>query len=214
MRTRRLTSQSDEDVRTAGELLRGGRIVAFPTETVYGLGARADHKEALRELFRVKKRPAEKRLTVLLADPEDWRRHAAELPPAARVLADAFWPGPLTLVVPDGRGAEVGLRCPDCEVARRMLRAAAVPVVAPSANLSGQPPALTAGEVLAVFDGVIAAVLDGGRARLGQASSVVRTGGNNVEILREGALSEVRIRRALGPHLQAGGPKTDEGSER
>lgn len=199
MHTRVLDASKDEHIRAAGLLLREGQLVAFPTETVYGLGARADDDAAVKELLRVKKRPPDKKLTILIARPEDCGLHAAPLTRCAAALARAFWPGPLTLVVPDGRGGEVGLRCPDCEATRRMLAAAGVPVVAPSANVTGRPPAAGASEVLAVFDGRIAAVLDGGPARLGLPSTVVRVTGEQAEILRAGAISEEQIRAALPP---------------
>jgi L-threonylcarbamoyladenylate synthase len=192
-----LSASAAPDIQRAAELLRCGRLVAFPTETVYGLGARADDAEAVAALVRVKVRPAEKRLTILIPDPEHCRRYAAPLDPKAAALAKAFWPGPLTLVVPDGSGGDVGLRCPDCEVTRRLLRAAGVPVVAPSANLSGLPPARTAGEVLAAFDGRIAAVLDGGSTRIGLPSTVVQVRAQEVRILRAGALREEDVQAAL-----------------
>jgi L-threonylcarbamoyladenylate synthase len=112
-----------------------------------------------------------------------------ELNGDARRLAEHFWPGPLTLVVPDGKGGDVGLRCPDCTVTRRLVGLTGVPVAAPSANLSGQPPACSAQEVLDVFGGRIAAVLDGGPARLGTASTVVRVAEGSSRLLREGALA-------------------------
>lgn len=197
MLTRMLDARRDEDVRAAGLLLREGELVAFPTETVYGLGARADQEAAVAALMRVKQRPPEKRLTILIARIEDAATHAAPLGPRARLLAETFWPGPLTLVVPDRAGGEVGLRCPDCDAARRMLEAAAVPVVAPSANVSGLPPATSAAEALSAFNGQIAAILDGGPTRLARASTVVRVRGQELEILREGAIAEERIHAAL-----------------
>jgi L-threonylcarbamoyladenylate synthase len=202
MATRLLDARLEEHVRTAAELLRAGELVAFPTETVYGLGARADCERAVLALRKVKRRPAEKHFTILLARPGDWQGYAPELSPAACTLVEAFWPGPLTLVVPGGGGKEVGLRCPDCEATRRMLELAQVPVVAPSANVSGEPPALSAVEVLRTLGGLIAAVLDGGAAPLGVPSTVVRAGSGGIEVLREGALSRAEIEAALG---RAGG---------
>ena len=192
-----LDARKERDVRRAGELLRDGKLVAFPTETVYGLGARADDERAVEELYRVKKRPPEKKPAILIPSLEDCARYAAPLSAPAALLAAAFWPGPLTLVVPDGRGGDVGLRCPDCDATRRMLKAARVPVLAPSANMSGKPPATSAQEVLAVFEGLITAVLDGGPAPLRKSSTVVRVLGNEVAIIRAGALSEEQIRAAL-----------------
>jgi L-threonylcarbamoyladenylate synthase len=197
MHTRLLDSRRAEDVRLAAGLLRCGQVVAFPTETVYGLGARADDERAIDALCDLKARPREKKLTILIPDPDACRRHAAPLSAEAGALAAAFWPGPLTLVVPDGRGGCVGLRCPDLPVTRRMLRLAGAPVAAPSANLSGQAPATTAEGVMRVFGGRISAVLDGGPAGLKVASTVVRVDADGVEVLREGALSEGQIREAV-----------------
>ena len=197
MLTQVLDANRDEDVRAAGLLLREGQLVAFPTETVYGLGARADDDAALQALLRIKERPPDKKFTILIARPGDWRLHASLLNGTASALVEAFWPGPLTLVVPQSRGGEVGLRCPDCLPARRMLAAARVPVVAPSANITGRPPANSASDVLTVFEGRIAAVLDGGPARLGRPSTVVRVRRGQVEMVRVGAISEERIRAAL-----------------
>jgi L-threonylcarbamoyladenylate synthase len=104
MSTLVLHASKDEDIRAAALLLREGRLVAFPTETVYGLGARADDDIAVGELLRVKKRPPDKKLTILIAKPGDWALHAAPLGRSAAALAEVFWPGPLTLVVPDGSG--------------------------------------------------------------------------------------------------------------
>jgi L-threonylcarbamoyladenylate synthase len=113
-------------------------------------------------------------------------------------LGCAFWPGPLTLVVPDGAGGFTGWRCPDCEVTLALLRRVGVPVAAPSANRSGEPPAHDAGEVLAAFDGEIAAVLDGGRVGSGVASTVVRVDADGWQVLREGEISRDELLRAWG----------------
>jgi len=191
--TQLLKAGSAEDVRKAGELLREGYVVAFPTETVYGLGARADDFDAMRALYEVKQRPPDKKVTILIADPGDVVTYAAPLSKLAERLAEHFWPGPLTLVVQAVDGEDVGLRCPDCEATRAMLREAAVPVVAPSANLTGDPPARSAEDVLASFDGQIAAVLDGGATRMGQPSTVVRVLEDGIEVIRPGALEEDEI---------------------
>jgi L-threonylcarbamoyladenylate synthase len=196
MRTEVLRADSPDHLARAAAHLRAGRLVAFPTETVYGLGARADDAGAVAELRRVKGRPDEKPFALLMAEPEEMERCAAP-GPAARRLAARFWPGPLTLVVADGRGGTVGLRCPALEAARELVRLTGVPVAAPSANLSGQPPATSAQEVLRIFGGRIAAVLDGGEVGAGVASTVVRAIGDTAEVLRPGALAEEEILRAL-----------------
>ena len=192
MDTELLRAEDDTDLMRAAELLRAGQIVAFPTETVYGLGARADDAEAVARLVRVKGRPGDKKFTLLIASPDEAGRWG-ELGPAGRALAARFWPGPLTMVVPDGRGGDVGLRCPGCDVTRELLRLAGTAIAAPSANLSSRPPATDAAEVLSVFDGRIAAVIDGGLARIGRPSTVVRLSGCEVEVLREGALATADV---------------------
>jgi L-threonylcarbamoyladenylate synthase len=196
MRTEILRADDPAQLARAAAHLRAGRLVAFPTETVYGLGARAGDERALAELRRVKGRPEEKPFALLIAEPADMERFAAP-GPAARRLAARFWPGPLTLVVADGRGGDVGLRCPALKAARELVRLSGGPVAAPSANRSGEPPARSAQEALRVFDGRIAAVLDGGPVGAGVASTVVRAMGEEVEILRPGALTEGQIRGAL-----------------
>ncbi len=180
-------------------MLRAGELVAFPTETVYGLGARADDPDAVALLYRTKRRPQNKKTAIMVPDYAAAERHAGTMPPAARRLAEAFWPGPLTLVVPDGRGGFVGVRCPDCSPTLRMLELAGLAVMAPSANLSGAAPAVCAPEVLEHFTGKIAAVLDGGRCAMGQASTVARLSGENVEILREGPVTAAEITACLRP---------------
>jgi len=182
-------------VARAACLLRDGGLVAFPTETVYGLGARADFPEAVDDLFRVKQRPPERKLTVLIGDPGELSRYAAPCP-VGHALAWEFWPGPLTLVLPDGRGGDVGLRCPDCAVTLALLRLAGVPVVAPSANISDRPPATDAEQVFGAFDGLIAAVLDGGRVRIGTPSTVARVMDGGIEVIRHGAIAEGDLRAA------------------
>ncbi len=195
--TLHLYTSSEADLGRAAELLRAGKLVAFPTETVYGLGARADCPEACERLFSVKRRPPGKKAAVLVRSIKAAEKHVPSISPEARRLADAFWPGPLTLVLPDGCGDCTGLRCPDFAPALRLLEMAGVPVLAPSANMSGMPPALNAEEVFRYFDGVISAVLDGGTCGHGRASTVVRVEGGRVEILREGPVSRKSIEKCV-----------------
>ena len=197
MKTELLRADEEEDLRTAARLLSEGRVVGIPTETVYGLAAREDDEAAVERIYELKKRPRDKKLSRLIAGPTAWKEHVADLPEAAEVLADAFWPGPLTLVVPAEGGDTIGLRCPDMAATRRMLELAGVAAVAPSANLSGEPPAVTAQEVMDIFEGDIPAVLDGGRAPLQVSSTVVSVDAEGWAILREGALSGDDIRGAL-----------------
>ncbi|MFO7900866.1 MAG: L-threonylcarbamoyladenylate synthase [Planctomycetota bacterium] len=191
---------SSPAVREAAELLAAGGLVAFPTETVYGIGANADDEAAMERLRRVKQRPAGKPFTVHIADADQVSRFVTHVPAIGRKLMDRFWPGPLTIIFEQSPGT-VGLRLPAHETARAFIRAAGVPVVAPSANVSGEAPAVTAAEVLARFDGRIDAVLAGGEAALRQASTVVRVGPSGWELLREGIITESMVEQALQTNI-------------
>ncbi len=195
-RVRRVGSANLADAAAeAARVLRAGRVVAIPTETVYGVAAMPNERgrEALAAL---KGRDPHKPIALLVADFVAAERFAAEVSPLAARLADAFCPGPLTLVLP-GRGSDwVGLRAPDHPAAREVIRAAGGAVYATSANRAGQPPARTADEVLAALPDGLALVLDAGPAAIGAASTVVRVKGETYEILREGAISAARLAEA------------------
>ncbi len=184
-------------------------LVAFPTETVYGVGARADHPSALARLVAAKGRAPAKPFTVLVADAAAAAILAGVIPPAAQRLMRRYWPGPLTLVLPARDGGTIGLRCPDHPIAQALVRAAGVPIAAPSANRSGGAEPRTAADVLAQLDGAVDLVLDGGPARAGRPSTVVRVVGDGVEILRDGAIAAARILAAAGK-----GPGTGDRGQR
>ncbi len=179
----------DAAIRRAAELLAAGEVVALPTETVYGLGVNADDPAAIARLRAVKGRGEEKPFTIACAHAKTALERAAPLPRTAVRLARRFWPGPLTLVVPDRTGASVGLRVPGHALTRAVLESGPPAVALSSANPSGETPAIDAQEVRAVFAGRIAAVLDGGRAAIGQPSTIVRADQNGLEVLRTGILS-------------------------
>ena len=187
-------------IQEAAEILVSGGLVAFPTETVYGIGADADNPEAIRRLCEVKQRPAGKPFSVHIADEAELSKYVRRVPVAGRRLMDKFWPGPLTIVFGRGDGA-VGVRLPAHAVATAFIRACGVTVVAPSANVANDKPASSAGEVLEKFGGKIDAVLDGGLAPLVQSSSVVRVWRNGWEMLRTGIITESMIERALKRHV-------------
>lgn len=180
-------------IKEAASLLRGGGLVVFPTETVYGLGADAANPSAIERLNRVKGRPPEKPYSLHLASPDQVRRFVAAIPPLAQRLMDRFWPGPLTIVMPGREGSTVGFRIPDHPIARAFLEACGVAVVAPSANRSGFPPPTDAKEALAALDGAVDCVLDGGPTRLGRESSVVEVRGETLVVHREGAIAKETI---------------------
>ena len=181
----------------AATMLRRGGLVAFPTETVYGLGADATNPKAIERLNQVKGRPPEK--------PYSWHLHSVEqvaafvpsIPPLARTLMDRFWPGPLTIVMPSKDGKTLGFRLPDHPVARAFLKICGVPVAAPSANRSGSAPPTDAKEVLAALNGSFDCLLDAGPTPLGRESTVVEIVGDRVDIRREGAISKDEILSAI-----------------
>ena len=181
----------------AAGILREGGLVAFPTETVYGLGADATNPAAIARLNRVKGRPPEKPYSLHLHSIDQVRALAGPMPSAAERLMATFWPGPLTLVLPSRSGGSIGFRIPDHPIAQAFLKACGVPVAAPSANRSGHPPPTDAGEALAALEGEFDCLLDGGPTRLGRESTVVQALGDRVEILREGAVSRAAIESAL-----------------
>ncbi len=174
-------------------LLFEGGLVALPTETVYGIAARFDRPETIARLLEVRRSPKEKHLSVHLGDQDDVYRHIREVPPIAHRAMVRFWPGPLTLVLPTGSGADVGLRLPGLRLTRDLARMAGGPIVAPSANLSGEAPATDASQVLHVFDGLIDGVVDGGPTQFKLSSTVLRVHGRTWEIFREGAVRRDEI---------------------
>jgi len=191
---------SDPDaaaIAEAAAVLRGGGLVAFPTETVYGLGADASNPEAIARLNAVKGRPPEKPYSLHLHSPDQIRGYVVEVPPAAERLMSRFWPGPLTIVMPAKSGGTVGFRLPDHPVAQAFLKACGVPVAAPSANRSGSPPPTDASEVVASLDGSIDCILDAGPTPHGRESTVVEVVGGRVEIRREGAIAKGLIFDAI-----------------
>lgn len=200
MRTKTLVVGGDgvasPAIREAAGILASGGLVAFPTETVYGVGANAGDAAAVERLCALKERPEGKPFSVHIADRAELCGLVDPVPVIAQKLMDEFWPGPLTIVF--GRSDDaVGVRLPSHEVARAFLCACGVRVVAPSANLAGEAPALSADEVSAALDGRVDAILAGGAAPLGQASTVVRVWRKGWAVLREGAVPLAEVARAM-----------------
>lgn len=199
---------SAASITRAAALLARGDIVAFPTETVYGLGARADHGDAVKKIFVAKGRPSDKPLILHVADAEQAKACTTAWDPRAQTLADAFWPGPLSIVLPAADwiapevlagGDTVAMRPPGHDVALALVRAAGVPIAAPSANRSGAEPPTTAAGVLATLDGRIPLVVDGGETPVRVPSTLVTLVGEGWRILREGAIPAERVSAMLGP---------------
>lgn len=199
----------------AAELLAAGELVAFPTETVYGLGARADDDAAVAKIFQAKGRPVNHPLIVHVAEPGDAVRFASDVPAVARRLMDAFWPGPLTVILPRAEGiaaaaaggqATIGLRCPSHPVARALLaatqRLGVAGIAAPSANRFGRISPTLASHVIDEFGDTLA-VLDGGACEIGIESSIVDCSRGHPVLLRPGVLTHARIEAAAGEPLRA-----------
>ncbi|MEW6094648.1 MAG: L-threonylcarbamoyladenylate synthase [Chloroflexota bacterium] len=205
MDTEILPVASPDALRLSLEILRRGGLVAFPTDTVYGLGALAFDGTAVESIYTAKDRPMEKAVPVLLGSADDLPKVAANVPEMALTLAALFWPGPLTLVIPKhpdlpeavSATATVGVRVPDHAAARALLQAAG-PLAATSANLSGQPSPSTAEEVRSQLGGRIPLILDGGRTPGGVPSTVVDCLGPEPKVLREGPISGQDIFKSLG----------------
>ena len=198
-----------EDIKAAGEVLKQGGIVAFPTDTVYGLGAAFDDEKAVRKIFAAKGREEKKPLSILVADSAQVELlseiKSGEMAQKAERLMEKYWPGALTLIlrkkpgIPDAvtaGGETIGIRMPDMELTRELIRAAGKPLAAPSANTSGKRSSVSAREVLEDLDGKIDMVIDGGTCPVGVASTVVDMTGETPVILREGVITAEMIAQA------------------
>ncbi len=183
-------------VAEAARVLREGGLVAFPTDTVYGLAVAAGNAAAKERLYEVKGRPAHQPCAYLLPDREALTAHVPALPPIAARLADRWWPGPLTLVVPDAEGQLTGLRLPGDGLSRSLARATGEPLLQTSANLAGRPPATDGASVAQALGGQIDLLLDAGQTPNRLASTVVEVNAERWSLLREGALSVAEVRSA------------------
>jgi L-threonylcarbamoyladenylate synthase len=186
-----------ENIRTAAQVLISGRIVAFPTETVYGLGVCADNNTAIDNLYRVKRRPRDKNLSIMIARPEDVTKHVKHIPPIARRLISSFWPGPLTIIFDLSGNRTLGIRNSSHHVVRDLINTAGIPMVSTSANISGRPPATDAQQVISNLADKIDVVLDDGPTETGKPSTVVKIVDNTFEIIRHGVIEEERLNRCL-----------------
>ncbi len=213
---------TEKDIEAAAAILRAGGLVGIPTETVYGLGANGLDPAAVRRIFEAKGRPQDNPLILHIPDPSWLERYCRDVPAAARRLAEQFWPGPLTMILPRRTlvpdevtcGLEtVGVRCPDHPVTLAIIRAAGVPVAAPSGNRSGRPSPTCARHMLEDMEGRIQAVVDGGPCGVGVESTIVdltlpvprllRPGGLPLEAL-EAVLGRVDVDRAVTAPLSPG----------
>ena len=187
-----------ENIRRAAAAVRAGELVVIPTETVYGVAARADAPAAMAKLYAAKGREESKRVALFADGIEAVRRAGARVEAVAEKLAAAFWPGPLTLVLPNAGGDWEGFRMPDHHVALAWLRELDFLPAVTSANRSGAPPARTAPEAWAALAPHVALVLDAGPVKTGAASTVVKVAAGGIEILRAGPIGRAELERAAG----------------
>jgi len=199
-----------ELIQQAASLIRRGELVAFPTETVYGLGASAFVPEAVEKIFIAKSRPAGNPLLLHVSNREHLSALVSDISLDALLLMETFWPGPLSIILPalpgvprviTGGQPGVGLRMPDHPIALALIEAAG-PIAAPSANLSGRPSPLTAADVAADLDGRIAAVVDGGSTGLGVESTVIDLSGPHYRLIRLGGVPVERLQDILQCNIE------------
>ncbi len=195
-------------LKEAAAVIRSGGLVAFPTETVYGLGADATNPEAAAKIYAAKGRPSDNPLIAHIGAYEEFSRVAAEIPEKARTLADAFWPGPLTLIVKKhgsvpyettGGLDTVAVRMPAHPAALALIRASGCPIAAPSANTSGRPSPTLAAHVAEDLGGKIPLILDGGEVGIGIESTILDLTGTIPTILRPGFVTKEMLQETIGP---------------
>ena len=197
----------DEELKEAASILRSGGLVAFPTETVYGLGGNALDEDAARKIYAAKGRPSDNPLIAHVSCVEEVEPLVKEIPEAGRKLMEAFWPGPLTMIFPKsdkvpygttGGLDTVAIRMPDDPVANRLIALAGVPVAAPSANTSGRPSPTTADHVWQDMNGRIEMIIDGGPVGIGVESTIVDVSSAVPSVLRPGAITMEMLAEVLG----------------
>ena len=199
-------ARQQDEIARAAQLLKHGQLVAFPTETVYGVGALALDKEAVERLYAAKNRPAGKAFSLQIADINMLPQVAAYVPQMARKLMDRFCPGPITVILPKasnvpelvtGGRNTVGIRIPDNAVALALLRAVGAPLAVPSANISGHLSPKNGAQVYGDMAGRLSMILDGGSCSIGKESTIVDCTGSRPVIVRQGAIPEAEIMAAL-----------------
>ena len=203
----KILKTTNKDIALAGEIIKSGGLVAFPTETVYGLGANALDEAAVKSIYAAKGRPSDNPLIVHIAEKADIVPLVKEVTPEAKALIDAFFPAPLTIIlkksdlvptVTSGGLDTVAVRMPENEVARRVIKASGVPVAAPSANTSGLPSPTKAKHVISDMLGKIDAIVDGGDCKFGVESTVITLVGEVPTILRPGAVTKEMLEKVIG----------------
>ena len=207
METLFLSANAPGTAETAAKIICSGGLVAIPTETVYGLGANGLNEEAVAKIFIAKGRPQDNPLILHIADASEMEKLCHSIPESAYRLAEKFWPGPLTMVLPardivpkctTGGLPTVAVRCPDNAITRQIIRASGVPLAAPSANISGKPSTTTAEHVLHDHDGRIDAIVDDGACRVGVESTIVDLTEERPRLLRPGGITPEQLVEVLG----------------
>jgi len=207
MQTHYLSANHPDTPEIAANLIKNGELVAIPTETVYGLGANGLSETAVAKIFEAKGRPQDNPLILHISGAEQIEQFCHHIPQKAYDLAERFWPGPLTIVLPardnvpkrtTGGLSTVAVRCPDCDVTREIIRLSGVPIAAPSANISGKPSTTTAEHVRHDHDGRIAAIVDGGSCRVGVESTIVDLTEERPRLLRPGGITPEQLIEVLG----------------
>ena len=207
MKTMYLPAEDPKTAPIAANIIMQGGLVAIPTETVYGLGANGLDEQAVAKIFEAKGRPQDNPLILHIAGPEQIELFCHHIPQAAYNLAEKFWPGPLTIVLPARRNVPrrttggldtVAVRCPDSDVTREIIRLSGVPLAAPSANISGKPSTTTAQHVLHDHDGKIDMIVDGGSCRVGVESTIVDLTEDRPRLLRPGGITPEQLLEVLG----------------
>ncbi len=197
-----------EVMEKAGEILKSGGLVAFPTETLYGLGGDALNPEASAKIYAAKGRPSDNPLIVHIADMEALKVLASEVPEKAKLLADRFWPGPLTMIMPKSEAVPyattggldtVAIRMPSHPTAYELIRSSGVYIAAPSANTSGRPSPTTAQHVYEDLNGRIDMIIDSGKVDIGLESTIVDLTGEMPTILRPGYITKAMLEEVVGP---------------
>ena len=207
MNTVILSADAPNTAQLAAEIIKSGGLVAIPTETVYGLGANGLDPAAVTQIFAVKGRPNDNPLILHIAGADQMALYAHSIPHAAYDLAERFWPGPLTMILPardivprstTGGRDTVGLRCPDCAITRDIIRLSCVPIAAPSANISGKPSTTTAEHVYHDHTGKIPLIVDSGACRVGVESTIIDLTENPPRLLRPGGITPEQLTQVLG----------------
>ncbi len=210
MKTLLLSASDPATASIAAKIIKDGGLVALPTETVYGLGANGLDPQAVAKIFEAKGRPQDNPLILHISSPEQMDDLCHHIPQAAYALAEAFWPGPLTMVLPakdivplSTRAGlpSVAIRCPDCDVTREVIRLAGVPIAAPSANISGKPSTTTAEHVRHDHDGRIDCIVDGGPCRVGVESTIIDLTEDTPRLLRPGGIGPDQLHAFLGDYI-------------